>query len=58
MTNTVFDQIIQLIEEKIGLKPHSINDLVWEWVLKERMTSCRVASYLIADVLKSQPIFA
>lgn len=40
-----FNQIVNLIEKKIGLKPESVSRLKWEWILKERMTLCGASHY-------------
>lgn len=45
MAETFFKQIVQLIENKIGLKPSSVSRLIWEWILKERMTIANLSSY-------------
>lgn len=45
MIQNVLKQIIQFVESKLELKEHSINLLVWEWVLKERMKLCEVLTY-------------
>ncbi|WP_068468143.1 CheR family methyltransferase [Candidatus Protochlamydia phocaeensis] len=39
------NQIMQFVENKLGLKPQSLNLLTWEWVLKERMTLCNLLTY-------------
>lgn len=45
MTEGFFKQIVQLIENKIGLKPNSVSRLIWEWILKERMALSNISSY-------------
>ncbi len=45
MISEFLNQIIELIEKKIGLKPKSVSFLIWEWVLKERMKLCNLSTY-------------
>lgn len=45
MISEFLNPIIELIEQKIGLKPKSVSFLIWEWVLKERMTLCNLSTY-------------
>jgi chemotaxis protein methyltransferase WspC len=50
MVSDYLNQIIHLIEKKLGLKPNSVSFLIWEWALKERMTLCNLLTY--EDYLK------
>lgn len=37
--------IMQLIENRIGMKSQSISLLKWEWIIKERMALCNLTAY-------------
>lgn len=43
-------EIIQLVERKIGLKPNSVSSLIWDWVVTERMNRCHI--YTVKEYLQ------
>lgn len=40
-----FPAIVKFIEKKMGLKPASVTDHIWQDVLRARMAKCRLPSY-------------
>jgi chemotaxis protein methyltransferase WspC len=45
MDSDFLSQIIDLVETKLGLKSNSISLSIWEEMVKERMSSCKLATY-------------
>ncbi len=56
MNHKLLDQVVYLIQAKLGLKSHSISPLIWKDRIEERMIACQIICYEeYKNFLKTSP---